>query len=239
MQWSGKLDGQETGTTYRGQKLSDAGTMARFYRYRAVADVHLPNIIKVNLSAEMLSYEIDKRALSRARTMDGKLILISNMPDHAPAEIVARAIRHWPISSAAFRLLKSAINIVPMFHRPPNRFRAHVLICFLALVLYQVLRLRLKDKESQHSPARAREIARRIQFQQITLHQRQSASGLSALTPQQKALFATVPSRNRPPSVCSDNIAFAHCAHLLAWGPFCRTLGIDPLTPENDRQASM
>ena len=36
------------------------------------------------------------------------------------------------------------------------------------------------------------EIARRIQYHQVTLHQRQSASGLSAITPQQKELFETV-----------------------------------------------
>jgi hypothetical protein len=59
-------------------------------------------------------------------------------------------------------------------------------------VLYRVLRMRLKAKENQHSPERALEIVRRIQFHQITLHQCQLASGLSAMTPQQKELFATV-----------------------------------------------
>ncbi|WP_299161436.1 IS1634 family transposase [Accumulibacter sp.] len=187
--WAGKLDGQDVGQTHRGRKLSDAGTTARFYR--AVAEAHLANIIKVNLSAEVFTYEIDQRALNRARMMDGKLILVSNMPDHTPAEIVARYKALADIERG-FRVLKSEIEIAPVFHRLPNRIRAHALICFLALVLYRVLRLRLKAKDSQHSPERALEIARRIQFHQITLHQRQSASGLSAMTPQQKELFATV-----------------------------------------------
>jgi hypothetical protein len=30
--WAGKLDGQDSGQTHRGRKLSDAGTTARFYR---------------------------------------------------------------------------------------------------------------------------------------------------------------------------------------------------------------
>ena len=54
-----------------------------------------------------------------------------------------------------------------------------------------MLRLRLKARECQFSPERALEIARRIQFHQITLHQRQLASGLSAMTPQQKEWFET------------------------------------------------
>jgi transposase len=188
--WAGKLDGQDSGQTHRGRKLSDAGTTARFYR--AVTEAHLANIIKVNLAADVFTYEIDPRALSRAHMMDGKLILVSNMPDHTPAEIVARYKALADIERG-FRVLKSEIEIAPVFHRLPNRIRAHALICFLALVLYRVLRMRLKARDSQFSPERALEIARRIQFHQITLHQRQSASGLSAMTPQQKEVTPQKP----------------------------------------------
>ena len=40
-----------------------------------------------------------------------------------------------------FRVLKSEIEIAPVYHRLPERIRAHALICFLALVLYRVLRM--------------------------------------------------------------------------------------------------
>jgi hypothetical protein len=183
--WTGKLDGQEAGNTYRGKKLSDAGTTARFYK--AVSDAHLANIIRVDLSAQVFTYDIDERA----RMMDGKLILVSNMPDHAPAEIVARYKALADIERG-FRVLKSEIEIAPVFHRLPKRIRAHALICFLALVLYRVLRMRLKARDNHLSPERALQIVRRIQFHQITLHQRQSASGLSAITPEQKELFDTI-----------------------------------------------
>lgn len=139
----------------------------------------------------MFTYAIDERALNRARLMDGKLILVSNVPESPPAEIVARYKALADIERG-FRVLKSEIEIAPVFHRLPDRIRAHALICFLALLLYRVLRLRLKAKASPLSPERALEIARRIQYHQVTLHQRQSASGLSAMTPQQKELFETV-----------------------------------------------
>ena len=187
--WAGKLDGQEAGQSYRGKKLSDAGTTARFYK--AVSDAHLANIIKVDLSANVFTYAIDERALNRARMMDGKLILVSNMPDHTPAEIVSRYKALADIERG-FRVLKSEIEIAPVFHRLPERIRAHALICFLALVLYRVLRMRLKANDSQYSPERALEIVRRIQFHQVTLHQRQAASGLSTMTPEQKELFHAV-----------------------------------------------
>ena len=187
--WAGKLDDQEAGQAYRGRKLSDAGTTARFYK--AVADAHLAHIIRVDLSAKVFTYDIDERALNRARMMDGKLILVSNMPDHTPDEIVGRYKALADIERG-FRVLKSEIEIAPVFHRLPERIRAHALICFLALVLYRVLRMRLRDKQSLHSPERALEIVRRIQFHQVTLHQRETASGLSTMTPEQKELFHAV-----------------------------------------------
>ena len=62
----------------------------------------------------------------------------------------------------------------------------------VALVLYGVLRMRLKANLSPYSPEHALEIVGRIQSYQVTLHQRQTASGLTTLTPVQKELFHAV-----------------------------------------------
>ena len=51
-----------------------------------------------------------------------------------------------------FLVLKSDLEIAQVFHRLPDRIRAHALICFLALVLYRVMRMRLKAHGSAHSP---------------------------------------------------------------------------------------
>jgi len=187
--WSGKLDHQDEGKVYRGRKLSDAGVTARFYK--AVSDAHLANIIKVDLSSELFNYTIDQKALNRARMMDGKLILVTNMLDHTPQEIVER-YKSLSDIERGFRVLKSEIEIAPVFHRKPERIRAHALICFLALVLYRVLRMRLKANNKQYSPERVLEIVRKIQHHQVMLHRKQTASGLSTMTPEQKDLFAAI-----------------------------------------------
>ena len=54
-----------------------------------------------------------------------------------------------------FRVLKSEIEIGPVFHRLPDRIRAHASICFLALILYRVMRQRLSAAETGMSPERA------------------------------------------------------------------------------------
>ncbi len=187
--WAGTLDGQDAGVRRRGRKLSDAGTTARFYK--AVCEARLAHILRVDLGAETFSYHVDERALERARRMDGKLLLVTNMPDHTPAQIVARYKALADIERG-FRVLKSEIEIAPMYHRLPERIRAHALICFLALVLHRVLRMRLKARDTHLSPERALEIARRIQFHQVTLHRTHAASGLTTLSPEQRSLFADI-----------------------------------------------
>lgn len=77
--WAGKLDQQEGARKYRGRKLSDAGTTARFYK--AVCDEHLGHIIRVDLRASQFRYDIDQRALDRARMLGGKLLLVTNLPE--------------------------------------------------------------------------------------------------------------------------------------------------------------
>lgn len=50
-----------------------------------------------------------------------------------------------------FRVLKSDLEIAPAFHRLSDRIRAHVLICFRALVLYRVTRMREEGSWLQHT----------------------------------------------------------------------------------------
>jgi len=91
-----------------------------------------------------------------------------------------------------FLLMKSEIEIATVFHHKPERIKAHAMICFLALVLYRVLRMRLKSKDKQYSPERMLEIMRQIQHHKVMLHRKQSVSGLSTMTPEQRDLFEAV-----------------------------------------------
>jgi len=126
---------------HRGRKLSDSGAKARFFH--EVAEARLSKIVKVDLKSELSTYDIDAQALERAQTMDGKLLLVTNVADLTPAQIVA-----WYKSLAdierGFKVLTSEIEIVPVYHRLPERIRAHASICFMALILYRVMRQRLK-----------------------------------------------------------------------------------------------
>jgi hypothetical protein len=199
-EWAGKLDGQDAGVKLRGRKLSDAGAGARFYH--AVKEAHLGHILRLDMRAATFSYDVDEAALALARINDGKLILVTNVDAKTlNAQQVVERYKALADIERGFRVLKSEIEIAPVFHRLTQRIRAHALICFLALLLYRVIRMRLKAKHSSLSPERALEITRRIQLHQVTLHRRHTTSGLSALTAQQHELFSAldlpIPTQNR------------------------------------------
>jgi hypothetical protein len=195
---AGKLDAQEDGEVFRGRRLSDSG--AKAWMFREVSEANLGAVIKVDLTGEAFTFDIDERALQRARLHDGKLLLVTNVPDLAPAEVVER-YKSLADIERGFKVLKSDIEIAPVFHRLPERIKAHALICFLALVLHRVLRMQLKDAKSPHSPQRVLEIVKRIQLHQVVLPNQERAIGVGELDPIQRQIFETLgleaPTRQR------------------------------------------
>ena len=89
-------------------------------------------------------------------------------------------------------MLKSDIEIGAVFHRLPQRIRARSLICFMALILYRVMRMRLKASGREESPTRLLKLSRRVQQQTVQTADGQTLSGLTELAPAQKSLFAAL-----------------------------------------------
>ncbi|MDN0077338.1 IS1634 family transposase, partial [Crenobacter sp. SG2303] len=188
-EWTGKLDAQDAGKRSRGRKLSDGGARARFYH--EVCEAHLARIVRVNLKSELFSYDIDAQALAHARLMDGKLLLVTNTADLKPDEVIER-YKSLADIERGFRVLKSEIEIGPVYHRLPDRIRAHAMICFMALVLYRVMRQRLAASESSLSPERALSLLRRIQHHRVTLNNTQPISGISSISQEQTSILSAL-----------------------------------------------
>ena len=188
--WVGKLDAQDAGVKARGKKLSDSGAKARLYH--AVKDARLANIIRVDLKNERFAYEIDHDALALAQLMDGKLLLVTNTPDLSPQGVVDR-YKSLADIERGFRVLKSEIEIGPVFHRLPERIKAHAAICFIALILYRVMRQRLSSADAPLSPERALEELQKLQRHQIRINQAdRPVTGISRLSETQDRVFAAL-----------------------------------------------
>jgi transposase len=184
--WSGKLDAQDVGAKKgKGRPMSDSGAKARFYH--AVKDASLAHIIKVDLKGDLFSYEIDEDRKKYLEMLDGKLLLVTNTELKA-SEVVSR-YKSLADIERGFRVLKSDIEIGPVYHRLPRRIRAHALVCFMALILYRVMRMRLHAANRGESPTTLLAQFKRIQQQTVQTEDGQSLNGITEINPAQKSLF--------------------------------------------------
>ncbi len=187
--WSGKLDAQDAGAKPRGRRLSDKGATARMYH--AVAQERLSTVLRVDLKGSLFSYTIDEAMLQRLQSLDGKLVLLSNVRDLGAAALVER-YKSLADIERGFRVLKSDIEIGPVYHRLPQRIRAHAGICFLALVLHRVMRMRLRQAGNEHSPTSALQLLGRLQQHHVALNGLRPVRGLGRIDTLQQRLFSAL-----------------------------------------------
>ncbi len=148
------------------------------------------HVIKVDLKAELFSYAIDEDKKRYLELLDGKLLLVTNT-DTPAAEVVQR-YKSLADIERGFRVLKSDIEIGPVYHRLPGRIRSHALVCFMALILYRVMRLRLTAANRSESPATLLEQLKRIHQQTVQTTDGKTLTGLTEMTLTQKSLFAAL-----------------------------------------------
>ena len=80
---------------------------------------------------------LDKTKVKAEERLDGKYLLATSDPDIS-AEDTALGYKALLEAERGFRDMKSELLLRPVFHRLDHRIRAHVLICWLALLLIRV-----------------------------------------------------------------------------------------------------
>ena len=84
---------------------------------------------------------LDRARIAAEERLDGKYLLTTSDPSLS-AEDVALGYKQLQEAERSFRDLKGTLLLRPVFHRKDERIRAHVLICFLALVLVRLAETR-------------------------------------------------------------------------------------------------
>jgi hypothetical protein len=80
---------------------------------------------------------VDRATLAAEANLDGKYLLATSDPD-LTAEDVALGYKNLLEAERAFRTMKSTLDLRPVYHRLDERIRAHILLCWLALLLIRV-----------------------------------------------------------------------------------------------------
>ena len=95
---------------------------------------------------------IDAAAVTAEAKLDGKYLLRTSDP-HLSAEDVALGYKQLAAIENAWRDMKHVIDLRPVFHRLEDRIRAHVLLCWLALLLIRITETRTGTTWHQLRPA--------------------------------------------------------------------------------------
>jgi hypothetical protein len=87
---------------------------------------------------------IDRQEVAAEERLDGKFLLATSDPD-TTAEDVALGYKHLLEAEGSFRELKGSLRLHQILHRLEERIRAHILICWLALLLVQLRECQAQD----------------------------------------------------------------------------------------------
>ena len=80
---------------------------------------------------------IDRGAVTAEQHLDGKFLLRTSDPT-LTAEDVALGYKQLLEIERAWRDMKTTLDLRPVHHRKEDRIRAHVLLCWLALLLIRI-----------------------------------------------------------------------------------------------------
>lgn len=80
---------------------------------------------------------IDKQKIARDERLDGKYLISTNNTD-LPAEDIASGYKQLYEIERLNRDLKHTVDVRPVYHHKEDRIRAHVTLCWLALLLIRV-----------------------------------------------------------------------------------------------------
>jgi len=128
----------------------DSGLVAR------CIDITVPKIDEP-INRGTFRYKLNREKFTRTVERDGAYLLRSNLTSTDPRQLWTMYMQLVQIE-AAFKNLKSELNIRPIFHYVEPRVEAHVLIAFLGYCLLATLKLRLQPHAPGLSPRSVLEI---------------------------------------------------------------------------------
>ena len=103
-----------------------------------------------------------------ARWSEGCYVLRTNVTDWTPEDLWRTYIQLTE-AEAAFRIQKSELAIRPVWHQRSDRVQAHILVCFLAYVLWKTLEQWQARADLGRSPRTILDELRRIQSTDVVL----------------------------------------------------------------------
>lgn len=109
---------------------------------------------KVTMDGEVASikaYSLNQAAIDKEAAYDGFYAVCTNLEDD-PADIIAINQGRWEIEES-FRIMKTEFEARPVYLKRDDRIKAHFLTCYIALLIYRLLEMRLNQDTLKDAPS--------------------------------------------------------------------------------------
>jgi len=153
-------------------KLKDRGKIERRLgrieaRYPSVADLYQMQLVATD-SGLRVDWQMLPERRTWQETREGAYLLRTNLQAESAGELWTKYMQLTE-AEAAFRALKSALSIRPLFHQLEPRVKAHILVAFLGYALWVTLKHLLQRRQSRWTPARVLALLATVQSADIVL----------------------------------------------------------------------
>ena len=118
------------------------------------------------------SFSLDEESISKDEALDGYYALQTNELGLSPKEIINAYHNLWKIEES-FRIMKSTMEVRPVFHWTEKRIKGHFVVCFLSFLLERTLEFKLKEKTIGFSSEKIKEALNSLNFAKVELRDKQ------------------------------------------------------------------
>lgn len=115
----------------------------------AVARYKLEKFVSLRLNERIIEATVNEEKLQTAKQLDGCYALVTDLDkEGCSKEMVHDRYKELAQVESAFRLLKSSLDVRPLWHRRADRTRAHVFMVMLSLLLLEEFQRRIHDLDT-------------------------------------------------------------------------------------------
>jgi transposase len=154
----GRVESVEMAERHIGRLLERNRRAAKFFDIK----------VKANNGAVQLSWSIREKQKTWAQLSAGSYVLRSNVKEWTSEELW-KAYIQLTDAEAAFRIQKDDLKLRPVWHQKQHRVQAHILVCFLAYVLWKCLGQMCKQAGLGNEPRKVIQEMKKLQSTDVVL----------------------------------------------------------------------
>lgn len=124
---------------------------------------------------------LDDAAISKDARFDGYYALQTSEENLNPQEVLELYHGLWKIEES-FRVMKSTLEVRPVFHWTEPRIKGHFVLCFLAFLMERTLEFKLSEAGIPSSPEQIREALNSLNFIEVTVQEKKFLIKTKALS---------------------------------------------------------